>query len=157
MSSAYLIKVGLDVLTESVSSSHVLYEQVPDYMPVTYKSLNKLIDAINDKDKVIVKTLTDNDFRSKQNKDNIVSLRSKLQSLSSDVSKNKMQINLMILALGMFGAFGVNILARKLARRFFNKGRMTPQEQSAKFVAALHKAGVSDGEIAEIIKSVKAY
>ena len=95
MSTAYLIKVGLDVLTESVSSSHVLCEQVPDYMPVTYKSLNKLIDAINDKDKVIVKTLTDNEFRSKQNKDNINSLRSKLQSLSSDVSKNKMQMNLM--------------------------------------------------------------
>ena len=149
MNSSYLIKKGLNVLTESVSSSHVLISEQFAFR----KDLDKLIDAINQKDKVIVNTLTDTEFRSTQNRDNIAFLRSKLESLSSDVSRNRMQIKLMILALGMFGAFGVNVLARKLARRFFNKGRMTPQEQSAKFVAVLHKAGVSDKQIAEIIKN----
>lgn len=149
MNSSYLINKGLDVLTESVSSSHDLISEQIAFR----KDLDKLIDAINQKDKVIVDTLTDTEFRSTRNRDNIAFLRSKLESLDSDVSKNRMQIKLMILALGMFGAFGVNVLARKLARRFFNKRRMTPQEQSAKFVAVLHKAGVSDKQIAEIIKN----
>ena len=149
MSNTYLIKVGLDTLAESASSSRLLIsEQI-----AVHKDLQNLIDAINEKDKVLADALSSNTFRSRRYMDNIAALTSKLNSLSSEISQNRMQISLIKLALGMIGVFGVTILARKLARRFFNKKKMTPHEQSVKLVAVLNKAGITDEQIAEIIKN----